>query len=97
VHGEAVVLMGIGIVKHQYIVPFRFSQSRQAVYLYFLFFRSIPNVENSGSHDGFVYQNVATGLQCGLHGIGKNIKREMSNKITKKIVPKNRKQYFLYN
>ena len=35
---------------------------------------NIPNVENSGSHDGFVYQDVVTGLQCRLHGTGGDAK-----------------------
>ena len=62
--------MKIGIVKYQHIVPFHFPQSRQAVNLHFLFFRSFPNVKDSGSHNAFVYQNIVTGLQSGLHGIG---------------------------
>ena len=70
-HREAVVAMRIGIVKHKYIVALHFPQSRQAVNLYFLFFRRLPEVENSGSHNGFVYQNVVTRQQGGLHGIGR--------------------------
>ena len=83
VHRQAVVLMRIGIVKHQHVIPFHLPKSWHAVNLHVLFFRSFPNVENSGSHDTFVYQDVVTGQQGGLHGIGGDMKGSDNNNFQK--------------
>ena len=77
--------MRIGIVKHQHVIPFHLPKSWHAMNLHFLFFRCFPNVEDSGSHDAFVYQDVVTGQQGGMHGVGGDAERGNGSRLKEEI------------
>ena len=44
-------------------------------------FRSLPNVEDSGPHNAFVYQDVITGVQSRLHGVGGDAERSKTDNL----------------